>query len=125
MPNLLAGSLGTGSFFTGGYPGGLGDCLVEESAATSSNQLWVRDIAYISTGNDFSYLSRITDAYSHKTMGWALEPTLFRREPALPDGIDSGDEVIDDKEIGKIFSQVLAFSGVLYPGRAGKSPSYP
>jgi transposase InsO family protein len=55
--------------------------LVKDFTATSANQLWVSDITYIRTGNDFSYLSLITDAYSHQIMGWALEPTLHTRGP--------------------------------------------
>jgi putative transposase len=41
----------------------------------------VSDITYIRTGNDFSYLSLITDAYSHQIVGWALNPTLQTRGP--------------------------------------------
>jgi putative transposase len=55
--------------------------LVKNFTASSPNQLWVSDITYIRTGNDFSYLSLITDAYSHQIMGWALEPTLHTRGP--------------------------------------------
>ncbi|WP_190277622.1 DDE-type integrase/transposase/recombinase [Adhaeribacter rhizoryzae] len=45
------------------------------------NQLWVSDITYIRTGNDFSYLSLITDAYSHKIVGWAVRETLHTTGP--------------------------------------------
>ena len=45
------------------------------------NQLWVSDITYIRTGNDFSYLSLITDAYSHKIVGWAVAETLHTKGP--------------------------------------------
>jgi putative transposase len=55
--------------------------LVKDFTATGPNQLWVSDITYIRTGNDFSYLSLITNAYSHQVMGWALEPTLHTRGP--------------------------------------------
>ena len=55
--------------------------LVKDFTASCPNQLWVSDITYIRTGNDFSYLSLITDAYSHQVMGWALEPTLHTRGP--------------------------------------------
>lgn len=44
---------------------------------TSSNQLWVSDITYIPLANgDVCYLHLITDAYSHKIMGWVLTHTL-------------------------------------------------
>ena len=38
-------------------------------------------MTYIRTGNDFSYLSLITDAYSHKIVGWALDTTLQTKGP--------------------------------------------
>ena len=37
--------------------------LTKELPVSRANQLWVSDITYIRTGNDFSYLSLITDAY--------------------------------------------------------------
>ena len=41
------------------------------------NQLWVSDITYVETGsNDAAYFSLITDAYSHKIVGWNLFRTL-------------------------------------------------
>ncbi len=55
--------------------------LTKELPITHPNQLWVSDITYIRTGRDFSYLSLITDAYSHKIMGWALDTTLQTKGP--------------------------------------------
>ncbi len=55
--------------------------LVKELSVTRPNQLWVSDITYIRTENDFSYLSLITDAYSHKIVGWALDTTLQTKGP--------------------------------------------
>jgi transposase InsO family protein len=55
--------------------------LVKELAVTNPNQLWVSDMTYIRTGNDFSYLSLITDAYSHQIVGWALDTTLQTKGP--------------------------------------------
>jgi transposase InsO family protein len=40
------------------------------------NQLWVSDITYIWTAAGFCFLSLVTDAYSHKIVGWRLAPTL-------------------------------------------------
>ena len=54
---------------------------MKELSLTRPNQLWVSDITYIRTGNDFSYLSLITDAYSHKIVGWAVEETLHTKGP--------------------------------------------
>ncbi len=55
--------------------------LVKELPVSRPNQVWVSDITYIRTGRDFSYLSLITDAYSHKIMGWALDATLQTKGP--------------------------------------------
>ena len=55
--------------------------LVKELSVTNPNQVWVSDMTYIRTGRDFSYLSLITDAYSHKIMGWALDTTLQTKGP--------------------------------------------
>jgi len=41
-----------------------------------SNLLWVSDITYINLNDGFAYLSLITDAYSHKIVGYKLSPTL-------------------------------------------------
>ncbi len=43
---------------------------------TAANQLWVADITYISTAHETCYLHLITDAYSHKIVGWYLADTL-------------------------------------------------
>ena len=43
---------------------------------THPGQLWVSDITYIRLAQGFSYLSIVTDAYSHKIIGWCLHPTL-------------------------------------------------
>ncbi len=55
--------------------------LIKQLPVIRPNQLWVSDITYIRTGRDFSYLSLITDAYSHKIMGWALDATLQTKGP--------------------------------------------
>jgi putative transposase len=39
-------------------------------------QLWVSDITYIRMGNQWGYLSLITDAYSRKIMGYSLRMDL-------------------------------------------------
>ena len=45
------------------------------------NQIWVADITYVETDEGVCYLSLVTDAYSHKIVGWALGPTLETRYP--------------------------------------------
>jgi putative transposase len=50
--------------------------LVENSEPSAAEQIWVSDITYVKTGEGYSYLSLITDAYSRKIVGHALHPTL-------------------------------------------------
>ena len=51
--------------------------LIKGIVLTSANQLWVADITYIALANgDVCYLHLITDAYSHKVVGWALADTM-------------------------------------------------
>ena len=51
--------------------------LIKNFIPTSANQLWVADITYIALADgDVCYLHLITDAYSHKIVGWALADTL-------------------------------------------------
>ena len=51
--------------------------LVRDFVPTAANQLWVADITYIAlAGGDVCYLHLVTDAYSHKIVGWALARTL-------------------------------------------------
>lgn len=50
--------------------------LIEGFYPTAPNQLWVSDITYIVIGNDFAYLSLITDAYSRKIVGFYLSKDL-------------------------------------------------
>lgn len=42
----------------------------------ATEQLWVSDITYLRTANGFIYLSLITDAYSHKIVGYHLSQHL-------------------------------------------------
>ena len=51
--------------------------LIKDIVLTAANQLWVADITYIAlAGGVVCYLHLITDAYSHKIVGWALARTL-------------------------------------------------
>ena len=50
--------------------------LITHLALSAPEQLWVSDITYIRTLEGFSYLSLITDAYSRKIVGYALNPSL-------------------------------------------------
>lgn len=44
-----------------------------------AGKLWVSDITYIRMNAGFAYLSIITDAYSHKIVGYKLHPTLHAK----------------------------------------------
>lgn len=50
--------------------------LIRDLQLTAPGQLWVSDITYIRLVQGFAYLSIITDAYSHKIVGYKLHPTL-------------------------------------------------
>jgi putative transposase len=50
--------------------------LIKEMVLTQAGMLWVSDITYIATANVYAYLSIITDAYSHKIVGYKLHKTL-------------------------------------------------
>ena len=50
--------------------------LIRGLVLTAANQLWVADITYISTAEGNCYLHLITDAYSHKIIGWVPAGTL-------------------------------------------------
>ena len=50
--------------------------LIRGYVPTRPNQLWVSDITYIDLVDDCCYLHLVTDAYSHKIVGWCLSSTL-------------------------------------------------
>ena len=50
--------------------------LIKHWIPKAPNQLWVADITYVQANNGFLYLSLITDAYSHKVMGYHIADTL-------------------------------------------------
>lgn len=52
------------------------DNLVKDMICTRPEQLWVSDITFIRLGNQWGYLSLITDAYSRKIMGYALRTDM-------------------------------------------------
>lgn len=56
--------------------------LIRELAMlTHAGQLWVSDITYLRLNDRFCYLSIVTDAYSHKIIGFCLYPTLHSQGP--------------------------------------------
>lgn len=50
--------------------------LIKGFIPTGPNQLWVSDITYIDLETGCCYLHLVTDAYSHKIVGWCLADTL-------------------------------------------------
>ena len=50
--------------------------LVKGLVVTAPDQLWVSDITYIALRDTVCYLHLVTDAYSHKIIGWKLAPGL-------------------------------------------------
>ena len=50
--------------------------LITDVVPMRPNEIWVSDITYVETEEGVCYLSLITDAYSHKIVGWAVGPTL-------------------------------------------------
>jgi transposase InsO family protein len=50
--------------------------IVDQINLVRPNQLWVSDITYYRTNSGFIYISFITDAYSHKIVGFAVADNL-------------------------------------------------
>ena len=50
--------------------------LIRQMEITRTNQLWVSDITYWKVADTYLYVSLITDAYSHKVVGYHLAKTL-------------------------------------------------
>jgi transposase InsO family protein len=67
--------------------------LIKDLAINRAEQVWVSDITYIQLRKQWGYLSLITDAYSHKIMGWA-----FRKDLSAQGCIDALKMAIDDRK---------------------------
>jgi putative transposase len=50
--------------------------LVRSWRPSKPNELWVADITYLQTVNEFFYLNLLTDAYSHKIVGYSIADSL-------------------------------------------------
>jgi len=79
--------------------------LVKEMKPTGPNLVWVSDITYIRTCEDFAYLSLITDKYSRKIVGYHLGQTLEAQDTikALQmalEGLPSGAKPIHHSDRG-------------------------
>ena len=71
------------------------DNLIKNVIPSRPNEIWVSDITYIETEEGVCYLSLITDAYSHKIVGWAVGPTLETIYPL--EALRMAMEEIDDE----------------------------
>ena len=50
--------------------------LIKDFTPYKSHQVWVSDITYVKTGNEYCYLFLITDAYSRKIVGYQVSKDL-------------------------------------------------
>jgi putative transposase len=75
--------------------------LIREMKITGINQLWVSDITYCKMIGKFVYLSFVTDAYSHKIIGYHVAETLetIHSLRALQMAINSLDFLTENKII--------------------------
>jgi putative transposase len=75
--------------------------LIREMKITGINQLWVSDITYCKMIEKFVYLSFVTDAYSHKIIGYHVAETLetIHSLRALQMAINSLDFLTENKII--------------------------
>jgi transposase InsO family protein len=57
------------------------DNLIKDLDCHRPEQIWVSDITYMRMGNQWGYLSLITDAYSRKIMGYCLRTDMLAAGP--------------------------------------------
>ena len=97
--------------------------LIKDLVITESEQLWVCDITYIQIGQDFNFLSLITDYYSKLIVGYCLYPTLEAQgclntlRMALAQRLKPGNRLIHHSDRGTQYCssdyvQLLQASGI-------------
>lgn len=99
--------------------------LISELEATSPNQIWVSDVTYIRTWEDFEYLSLIMDLHSHKIVGYHCgespdaDSSLRALDQALADlpddrypihHSDRGSQYCSHKYVGRLRARGLPVS---------------
>jgi hypothetical protein len=52
------------------------DLVQRNFTATRPNQLWVSDLTYVATWAGFVYVAFVTDAFSHRIVGWRASKSL-------------------------------------------------
>jgi putative transposase len=70
--------------------------LTKALVITRPEQLWVSDITYIRMGNQWGYLSLVTDAYSRKIMGFA-----FRSDLSAQGCLEALQMALDNRSYGR------------------------
>ena len=50
--------------------------LVDAPVVTGPNQIWVADITYVATAQNWVYVAAILDLYSRRIVGWAVSPQI-------------------------------------------------
>jgi putative transposase len=50
--------------------------LAQAPAPTGPNQIWVADITYVATEQNWVYVAAILDLYSRRIVGWAVSPSI-------------------------------------------------
>jgi len=105
------------------------------------NQLWVADLTYLRLQGEFVYLAVVLDAWSRRTVGWALgrkldsELTLLALEraiasrqpqPGLVHHSDRGSQYASGRYVGRLeeIGAVLSMSRAGHPWENGKCESF-
>jgi transposase InsO family protein len=52
--------------------------LARTFTALAANRVWVTDITYLATREDWLYLAVVLDLYARRVVGWSMQPTLER-----------------------------------------------
>lgn len=101
--------------------------LVKELVVNRPNALWVSDITYIRLfGNEFAYLSLVTDAYSRKIVGFHLsenlsaDSCLLALQMALAYHIPAKDSLIHHSDRGAQYCSHV-YTGLLLSHHIGIS----
>lgn len=99
--------------------------LISELETTGPNQIWVSDVTYIRTWEDFEYLTLIMDLHSHKIVGYHSGKGLDAKESLkaldqaledLPDDrypihhSDRGSQYCSHKYVGRLQERDLSVS---------------
>lgn len=99
--------------------------LISKLDTTGPNQIWVSDVTYIRTWEDFEYLTLIMDRHSHKIVGYHCGESLDAKSSAealdlaladLPDDrypihhSDRGSQYCSHKYVGRLQERSLPVS---------------